>query len=285
MDNVLRTQEAAHARLVKGSHIVVPKLFDHDSAYIFQNSDGRIVFALPYERDFTLIGTTDEDFTGDPAGVAPSHAEINYLCKVVMDYFRAVIGPADVVWSFAGVRSLYDDGSKKAKDTTRDYHLVLDEGFRRAPLLTIYGGKITTYRRLAEVALKRMADFFVTRPAWTATAPLPGGDFAYDAVDSKIAQARRTWPFLTEGHARRLVRAYGTRIDRVLGEAKAFADLGACFGADLTETEVRYLMTQEWAQEPDDILWRRTKLGLRFDAAQQAALAAFMAGSAVNAAE
>jgi len=285
MDNVLRTPEAVHARLVKGSHIVVRKLFDHDSAYIFQNSDGRIVFALPYERDFTLIGTTDEDFSGDPASAVPSHGEIDYLCQVAMDYFRAVVGPADVVWSFAGVRSLYDDGSKKAKDTTRDYHLVLDEGFRLAPLLTIYGGKITTYRRLAEAALKRMAHFFALRPAWTAKAPLPGGDFAYDAVDAKIAQACRAWPFLSEDHALRLVRAYGTRIDRVLGQAKSLADLGTCFGADLTEAEVRYLMTEEWAREADDILWRRSKLGLRFHAEQRAALAGYMAGYAATAAE
>lgn len=285
MENVLRTPEAAHARLVKGSHIVVPKLFDHDSAYIFQNSDGRIVFALPYERDFTLIGTTDEDFTGDPAIVAPSHGEIDYLCKIAMDYFRAAISPADVVWSFAGVRSLYDDGSKKAKDTTRDYHLVLDQGFRRAPLLTIYGGKITTYRRLAEAALKRLAEFFVMRPAWTAHAPLPGGDFAYDALEAKIVQARRRWPFLTEHHARRLIRAYGTRIDRILGEAKTFADLGVHFGAELTEAEVRYLVTQEWAQEPDDILWRRSKLGLRLSAGGREMLASFLARSAMTAAE
>jgi glycerol-3-phosphate dehydrogenase len=285
MDNVLRTPEAAHARLVKGSHIVVPKIFDHDSAYIFQNTDGRVVFALPYERDFTLIGTTDEDFTGDPASVAPSPGEIGYLCKVAMDYFRTVIGSTDVVWSFAGVRSLYDDGSRKAKDTTRDYHLLLDEGFRRAPLLTIYGGKITTYRRLAESALRQLAHFFDMRPPWTASAPLPGGDFAYNAVEAKIAQARRTWPFLTEDHARRLVRAYGTRIDRVLGDAKTMADLGTDCGADLTEREVRYLMSVEFAQEPDDILWRRSKLGLRFDARQRGTLEAFMATHAARAAE
>jgi glycerol-3-phosphate dehydrogenase len=217
--------------------------------------------------------------------VAPSPAEVAYLCKVATDYFRAMIGPADVVWSFAGVRSLYDDGSRKAKDTTRDYHLVLDQSFRRAPLLTIYGGKITTYRRLAEAVLRQLAHFFFSRPAWTATAPLPGGDFACNAVETQIAQARRIWPFLTDDHARRLVHAYGTRIDRVLGDAKTFADLGTCFGADLTEAELRYLMTQEWAQEPDDILWRRSKLGLRFNTDERAALAAFMAGAAVNAAE
>lgn len=277
MENVLRTPEAAQARLVKGSHIVVPKLFDHDSAYIFQNADGRVVFALPYEGDFTLIGTTDEIFTGDPAGVAPSHAEIDYLCKVAMDYFRAPVGPADVVWSFAGVRSLHDDGSAKPEDITRDYHLELDESFHTAPLLTVYGGKITTYRRLAEVALKRLAHFFVLRPPWTATAPLPGGDFAFHAVETEIAQARRTWPFLDDRHARRLVRAYGTRILRILGDAKTQSDLGICFGADLTEAEVRYLMAEEWAQEVDDILWRRTKLGLHFTPDQRATLSRFMA--------
>jgi glycerol-3-phosphate dehydrogenase len=286
MENVLRTPEAAHARLVKGSHIVVPKLFDHDSAYIFQNTDGRVVFALPYERDFTLIGTTDVPFSGDPAGVAPSHGEIDYLCKVAMDYFRAPVGPADIVWSFAGVRSLYDDGSAKPEDITRDYHLELDEAFRTAPLLTVYGGKITTYRRLAEAAFRRLAHFFAPRPDWTATAPLPGGDFAFHAVEAKIAQARRTWPFLSEAHAHRLVRAYGTRILRVLGDATTLSDLGICFGADLTEAEVRYLMAEEWAQEADDILWRRSKLGLRLSADQRAALSRFMAESgAMHAAE
>lgn len=277
MENVLRLPEAAHARLVKGSHIVVRKLFDHDGAYIFQNSDGRIVFALPYENDFTLIGTTDEDFRGDPSRVAPSPAEIGYLCKLATEYFRATVGPADVIWSFAGVRSLYDDGSAKAKDTTRDYHLELDGDLHRAPLLTIYGGKITTYRRLAEAALGHLAHVFDMPPAWTATAPLPGGDFAVDAVEARIAQARRTWPFLTQDHARRLVHAYGTRIDRVLGEAGTPNDLGVWFGADLTEREVRYLMTQEWAVAADDILWRRGKFGLRFTADQCAALARFMA--------
>jgi glycerol-3-phosphate dehydrogenase len=281
-ENVLRTTQGARVRLVKGSHIVVRRLFDHDAAYLFQADDGRVVFALPFERDFTLIGTTDEDFSGDPAGAVPTHAEIDYLCKVVNTYFRSLTGPADVVWSFAGVRSLYDDGSARATDTTRDYHLVCEEGFRLAPLLTVYGGKITTYRRLAEAALSRLASYFALRPAWTATVPLPGGDFAYDAVEAKVAQARRAWPFLAEDHARRLVRAYGTRIDRVLGDAKSLADLGQCFGADLTEAELRYLMAQEWAREADDVLWRRSKLGLRLDPAQRTALAEFMAGAAIN---
>jgi glycerol-3-phosphate dehydrogenase len=278
-ENVLRTTQVARARLVKGSHIVVRRLFDHDAAYLFQAGDARVVFALPFERDFTLIGTTDEDFSGDPAGAAPTHAEIDYLCKAVNAYFRSLTGPADVVWSFAGVRSLYDDGSARATDTTRDYHLVCEEGFRLAPLLTVYGGKITTYRRLAEAALSRLASYFALRPAWTATVPLPGGDFAYDAAEAKVAQARRAWPFLSEDYARRLVRAYGTRIDRVLGNAKSLADLGRCFGADLTEAELRYLIAQEWAREADDVLWRRSKLGLRLDARQRAAVADFMTGA------
>jgi glycerol-3-phosphate dehydrogenase len=276
-ENVLRVPEPRHLRLVKGSHIVVPRMFTHDNGYILQSADGRVVFVLPFERDFTLIGTTDEDFDGDPAAAAPSGEEITYLCQSVNNYFRHNIGVGDVKWAFAGVRSLYDDGARKPEDVTRDYHLTLDERFREAPLLTIYGGKITTYRRLAEAVLARLRHFFHPRPAWTARVPLPGGDFAWDAFAGRVAQAQQTWPFLPPDHAGRLVRAYGTRIDRVLGMAKTQQDLGVRFGADLTEAEVRYLMQQEWAQTADDVLWRRTKLGLRLSPAEKEALAGFMA--------
>ena len=276
-ETVLRVQGPRRLRLVKGSHIVVPRLFDHDRGYILQSSDGRVVFVLPFERDFTLIGTTDEDFVGDPAAVAPSGEEIAYLCNSVNDYFRGELGAADVKWAFAGVRSLHDDGSKKPEDITRDYYLALDERFREAPVLTVYGGKITTYRRLAEAVLKRLSQFFPAGRAWTDHAPLPGGDFAWDSLEDQIAKARQTWPFLEEDHARRLVHAYGTRIDRVLGEAKTPDDLGMRFGADLTAAEVRYLMQHEWAESAEDVLWRRSKLGLFFSPAQKEMLAGFMA--------
>jgi glycerol-3-phosphate dehydrogenase len=275
-ENVLRVTEPSRLRLVKGSHIVVPRMVQHDRAYVLQSPDGRVVFVLPFERDFTLIGTTDEDFAGDPSVVAPSGEEITYLCNSVNNYFRHDIGVSDVKWAFAGVRSLYDDGSKKPEDVTRDYHLMLDERFREAPVLTIYGGKITTYRRLAEAVMERLQHFFHPRPNWTARTPLPGGDFAWDALDDEVARAQRNWPFLEEGHLRRLVQAYGTRIDRMLGAATSAKDLGARFGADLTEAEVRYLMRQEWAESADDVLWRRTKLGLLFSDEQKEALGRFM---------
>lgn len=275
-ETVLRQEGPFRVRLVKGSHIVVRKLFDHDRAYIFQNSDGRIVFAIPYERDFTLIGTTDEDFRGDLAAVVPSGAEIKYLCESVLQYFRQAISPDDVIHAYAGVRSLYDDASGDPKDATRDYHLELAEGFREAPLLTVYGGKITTYRKLAEAAMEKLDHFFELGPAWTAHAPLPGGDFPVSGVDALVSKTQRTYPFLSEDHALRLVRAYGTRVARLLGKAKSMSDLGKVFGADLTEAEIRYLMQHEWAQDAEDVLWRRSKLGLHIPADEKDALARFM---------
>ena len=283
---VLRQPGPARVRLVKGSHIVVPRLFDHASAYIFQNPDGRVVFAIPFETDFTLIGTTDEDFKGDVNSVAPSPDEINYLREAVMEYFRQPVAPDEVVWTFAGVRALYDDGSSKPEDTTRDYHLDLDKHYGEAPLLTVFGGKITTYRRLAESALQMLSPFFVLGPAWTGRTPLPGGDIPWNGVDDLIARTRERWPFLTEAHARRLVRAYGTRVEGILGEAKSLHELGEGFGADLTAAEVRYLIEREWALGAEDILWRRSKLGLKLSAAERANLDRFMAQPrGLNAAE
>ena len=285
-ETVVRMEGPPPVRLVKGSHIVVPKLFEHDVAYIFQNPDRRVVFAIPYERDFTLIGTTDENFRGDPAGVAPSSNEIGYLCETASRYFRESVTPTDIVYAYAGVRSLYDDGSKRPENVTRDYHLDFDKSFGHAPLLTIYGGKITTYRKLAEAALKRFSNVFAPNRPWTAKVPLPGGNFPYNGVDAKVADACRTWPFLEDAHALRLIRAYGTRIDRVLGKAESYADLGTRFGADLTAAEVRYLMQTEWAVDADDVLWRRTKLGLRFTDKEKAALHRFMVpGPMLKAAE
>ncbi|HVY00134.1 MAG TPA: glycerol-3-phosphate dehydrogenase [Pseudorhodoplanes sp.] len=278
-ETVLRQQGPFRVRLVKGSHMVVPRLFDHDRAYIFQNSDGRIVFAIPYEEKFTLIGTTDLDFKGDLAAVAPSPEEVKYLCSAVLGYFRQPVSPDDVVYAYAGVRSLYDDGSGKPENVTRDYHLDLSEGFREAPLLTVYGGKITTYRKLAEAALARLEHFFEMKPAWTEHAPLPGGDFPHTGVEALVSKSQRQWPFLAESHVRRLVRAYGTRIGMVINGAGRLSDLGANFGADLTEAEVRYLMQHEWARDADDVLWRRSKLGLHVTAEDKARLAAFMAGA------
>jgi len=274
--SVLQQPAPTDLRLDKGSHIVVRRLFGHDRGYIFQTADRRVVFVLPYERDFTLIGTTDGGFSGDPAAVKPSAEEINYLCAVVNDHLRAVIAPADVIWAFAGVRSLHDDGASKPQDAMRDYVLVLDQEGAQAPLLTVYGGKITTYRRLAEAALDRLAPVLGARPAWTKASRLPGGDFPVEGVARLIAEARRSWPFLGEAHIRRMVHAYGTRISRILGPAKQMSDLGAALGADLTGAEVRYLMEHEWARTADDVLWRRSKLGLRVSPAEHERLAKFM---------
>jgi len=276
-DTVLRQPPRPHLRLDKGSHIVVRRLYEHGRAYILQAADRRVVFAIPFERDFTLIGTTDRSFSGNPAAVAPTPEEIDYLCGVVNEYFRVSIGAADVVWAFAGVRSLYDDGAGKPQDIGREYALILNERFGEAPVLTVYGGKLTTYRRLAEDVLDRLAHFFPPSRRWTAQSALPGGDFAYDGIEALIERALQRWPFLTGEHARRLTRAYGTRIENVVKDAARLDDLGQRFGADLTAAEVRYLMQKEWAQTADDVLWRRSKLGLRFSQAQRAALESFMA--------
>ena len=273
---VRRGAETPPVRLVKGSHIVVPHLFAHDRAYLFQNADGRVVFAIPYEGDFTLIGTTDEDFTGDPASAAITPREVTYLCEVASAYFQKPVAPDAVVWSYAGVRPLYDDGASAAKDATRDYVLSLDADDGQPPALTIYGGKITTYRKLAEAALERLAPFLGATQEWTAKASLPGGAFAPDGAAHLVRDALKRWPFLRERDARRLVHAYGTRLEQIMGSATAWDDLGPQFGAGLTPAEVRYLIAHEWAVTADDILWRRTKLGLRMSAEEQNALEKFV---------
>lgn len=273
----------AKVRLVQGSHIVVPKLYAHDRAYMFQNSDGRIVFAIPYQDDFTLIGTTDRDFVGDPSKVTASSEEIRYLCNSVSEYLAKPVRPEDVVWTYAGVRPLYDDGASEAKAATRDYVFELDTP-GGAPLLSIYGGKITTYRRLAEEALERLSPYLRSakaREGWTGKSPLPGGDLDVSAVAALTAELQRNYPFLTPVHADRLVHAYGTRAVKLLGTAKSMADLGQSFGATLTEKEIKYLMSQEWALTAEDIVWRRSKLGLRLMADQIAAIDAWIAANAI----
>ncbi|WP_240756705.1 glycerol-3-phosphate dehydrogenase [Roseicella aquatilis] len=273
----------ARVRLVKGSHIVTRRLFAHDRSYIFQNADGRICFAIPYEDDFTLIGTTDEEFAGDPASAAISEGETGYLCRAVGDYLRRPVTRDDVVWSYAGVRPLYDDGASRAQEATRDYVLTLDAREGEAPLLSVFGGKITTYRRLAEAALARLGPHLPgLRGPWTAGAALPGGDFPWDGAPALAAQLRARFPFLPPVLARRLVRHYGTRAAAMLGDARGIADLGRDFGAGLTAREVDWQVREEWAREPADILWRRSKLGLRIDAAGQAALAGYLAGASAR---
>ncbi len=267
----------APVRLVKGSHIVVPRLFDHDRAYIFQNADKRIVFAIPFERDFTLVGTTDLDFRGDPGAPAITTAETAYLCEAASAYFRLPVRPEDVVWSYSGVRPLYDDGASEAQAATRDYVLKLVAGEGLAPLLNVYGGKITTYRRLAEAALAKLGPRLGRAGGpWTADAALPGGDFLVQGFETEVEALRSACRFCGPETARRLVRAYGTRARRIVEGMSSETDWGACFGADLSEREVRYLIEHEWARTADDVLWRRSKLGLRFGAADRERLEAFM---------
>ncbi len=268
----------AKVRLVQGSHIVVRKLYEHDRAYMFQNADGRIVFVIPYQDDFTLIGTTDRDYEGDPGKVKASDQEIRYLCESVDEYLARPIRPEDVVWAYAGVRPLYDDGASEAKAATREYVFELDTP-GGVPLLSIYGGKITTHRRLAEEALEKLAPYLhgkSAREGWTGQAALPGGEMKVSDVAELSAGLARRYPFLAAAHANRLAHAYGTRAYRWLGEAKSADDLGRWFGATLTEAEIMYLMSSEWACTADDVVWRRTKLGLRLKPSELANLQAWM---------
>ncbi|HMA55552.1 MAG TPA: glycerol-3-phosphate dehydrogenase [Pseudolabrys sp.] len=281
-ETIIRQPLPRPVRLIKGSHIVVRRHFKNDYGYLLQASDGRVVFVLPFADDFSLIGTTDENFVGDLNAPTLEPREIAYLCEVANRYFRNVVTPDEVVWSFSGVRALYDDGADKPEDVTRDYELVLDRGEGKAPLLTVYGGKITTHRRLAEAALARIGHFFEAQPPWTAKSTLPGGEFPPDAFDAQVNEAMRRWPFLSEPHARRLVHAYGLRAERFLKDARSMDELGPCLAGDLTEAEVRYLVENEWAQTADDVLWRRSKIGLVASAGQAAALERLMASMKAN---
>ncbi len=271
----LRRNTQAKVRLVQGSHIVVKRLYEHDRCYIFQNADGRIFFAIPYEQDFTLIGTTDRDYEGDPSAVEASAEEIDYICASASEYFAQPVTRRDIVWIYSGVRPLYDKGDGAAQAATRDYVLSLDAGDGRAPLLSVFGGKLTTYRRLAEHALEMLGPHLpkmIAKAGWTGQAPLPGGDFPVSGFDALVADLLRVWPFLAYPHARRLARLYGTLAKTILAGATSIAALGRDFGATLTEAEVDHLVRTEWARTAEDIVWRRTKLGLRLNAEQIEAL-------------
>ena len=249
--------------MAKGSHIVVPRLYAHDHAYILQNPDKRVGFAIPYERDYTLIGTTDVAFDGDPARAAISPEETDYLCAMVNRYFARPVAPADVVWSYAGVRPLLEEDVSDLSAVTRDYALELEAAGAGAPLLSVFGGKLTTYRRLAEEALDLLAPHLGgVRPVWTANAVLPGGDMVNADFDAFLSDLQRHYPWLPDALRQRYARAYGTRVHRLLNGAAAPADLGRDLGGGLYEAEVDYLVKHEWARTPEDVLWRRTKLGL-----------------------
>ncbi len=261
-------------RLVKGSHIVVPRIVGAHDAYLCQSPDGRVVFALPFEEQFTLIGTTDVAFDGDPAHVAIDQVEEDYLLDIANRYFVEPLGRSDIVWSYAGVRPLYDDGGKSLSSVTRDYQLELSAGSGVPPLLTVLGGKLTTYRRLAEAALSKLAPHLPPmRPAWTADAPLPGGDVGEGGFDEFLTHLCDGRPAFDRPFLRRLARRYGTLVDEVLGDAQNHRDLGADLGGGLSEREVAYLIDNEWAQSAEDVLWRRTKCGLHMSADQRSVAA------------
>ncbi|GLI97096.1 glycerol-3-phosphate dehydrogenase [Sphingobium sp. BS19] len=273
------TERPANVRLVRGSHIVTKRLFDHDRSYIFQNADGRIIFAIPYERDLTLIGTTDRDHESPDVPAKASDEEIAYLCNAASEYFAKAITPADVVWTYSGVRPLLDDGASAAQEATRDYVLKLDATEGAAPLLSIFGGKITTYRRLAEEAMEALSPLMpvLKGKSWTATAALPGGDFPLAERGALTARIAGRYPFLSSDSVARILATYGTCAFEWLGDAQTMAALGEDFGGGLTEAEVRYLVRAEWARTADDVLWRRTKMGLRVDAAGAARLDGLLA--------
>jgi glycerol-3-phosphate dehydrogenase len=273
LNRVAHEAPRRHVRLVQGSHIVVRRLYGHDRCYIFQNRDGRVIFAVPYENDFTLIGTTDRDYDGDPAKVHIGKDEVTYLCTAASEYFRAPVTEDQIVWSYSGVRPLYDDGAGKAQEITREYVLKLEGDAENGALLNVFGGKITTYRHLAEKAMEKIEQVLGRRgPAWTRGATLPGGDFPQTGFENLVSQLTARAPKIAPATARRLARAYGTQAREIL----AGGELGPLFGADLGEKEVSFLVEKEWARTADDILWRRSKLGLRFSREERAALIRYL---------
>ncbi len=279
----VRLNSSDGVRLVRGSHIVTRKLYDHDKCYFFQGTDGRIIFAIPYERDFTLIGTTDAEHEDPSVKPECTPDERRYLLDFANNYFEQELGEEDIVWTYSGVRPLHDDGASSATAATRDYTLKV-EAAGGAPMLNVFGGKITTYRRLAEAALEKIGGHLpVSKGPWTAGVPLPGGDFPVDGVEDLVTGLCRDYPFLTRDWALRLVRAYGTEAREILGAAQGVDALGRDFGATLTEAEVRWLMTREYARTAQDVIWRRNKLGLRLDQAQVAALEDWMSENTIRA--
>lgn len=275
--NKVRLNAQDDVRLVRGSHIVTRKLYDHNKSYFFQGSDGRIIFAIPYETDFTLIGTTDADHADPSIQPECTAEEQEYLLNFANQYFKQSLSKKDVVWTYSGVRPLFDDGASSATAATRDYVLKVDTS-AGAPVLNIFGGKITTYRRLAESALEKIGGHLtLTKGKWTAGVPLPGGNFPVDGGHILIANLQSRFPYLSDFWASRLVRAYGTEAADILGDAKQATDLGHDFGATLTEVEVKWLMKNEFARNAEDVIWRRNKLGLRMTEEQAKILDNWMA--------
>jgi glycerol-3-phosphate dehydrogenase len=258
------------------SQIVVRRLFEPDNIYVFQNIDRRLIFASPYQRDFTLIGTVGHAFKGDPAAVSVAASDVSYLCDAANRYFRERVDPSDVIRTVSGANTAVGPASQRA---ARDGAMAFDARRGKAPLLTVFGGDVTTSRLRAERAISQLTPFYPMSPRWTAKAPLPGGDFAWTQFEAEVDAARERWRFLSESQAQRLVAAYGSRLGDILGGVKDRAGLGPAFGPELTGAEVRYLMAKEWARFPDDILWRRSKLGLTMPPEGREALSAFMAAA------
>lgn len=282
VQSTVQSNGAKAVRLVRGSHIVTRKLYDHDKCYFFQGRDGRIIFAIPYEGDFTLIGTTDAEHTDPSRTPECTPEEKRYLLEFASQYFKVPVTADDVVWSYSGVRPLYDDGASSAMAATRDYVLSMDES-GGAPLLNVFGGKITTYRKLAEAALARMSAHFPAMSGdWTASAPLPGGDFPVGGADGLVSRLVDDYPFLGRTRAARLVRTYGTQARDMLGPARSTADMGDEFGAGVTVIEIDWVVKHEWVRSAEDFLWRRTKLGLRFSPGQIRDLSAYISQSLVR---
>jgi len=276
-DSVIGEAVQRDMRLIRGSHIVVPKLYAHDRCYLLQNSDGRIVFVIPYEGDFSLIGTTDREHQESLDEINIDKGEAEYLCRSVNEYFKTSISAKDVVWSYSAVRSLFDDGNSDAKSITRDYRVVSELNETGAPLISILGGKITTYRKLSEEVTAEISRALgALGPSWTGSSPLPGGSFDYLQFDAEVERLKQDHPFLSHSHAYRLMRLYGSLSREILGNAMSYGELGRLFGGNLYENEVRYLIEREWAMSVEDILWRRTKEGLRFSDGEVRALSDFL---------
>lgn len=277
LDQRLGVPSPHRVRLVKGSHLVTPRLFEHDYAYLFQHPDGRVVFAMPFEGRFTLIGTTDVEFDGDPRTATVSDEETDYLCRLVSRYFARPVSASDVVWRFAGVRPLLDDEAGRASAVTRDYALALDTG--AAPVLSVFGGKLTTYRKLAEEAVERLLPLLgrAGAPRWTAQAPLPGGDLPAEDRDRLLADLRARHPWAPGPLAARWAASYGTRARQLIGDAEGLGDLGEEIVPGLHAVEVKWLMRTEFARTAEDILWRRTRLGLHLPPDSAARLEAWLA--------
>ena len=277
LEAVPGAEQRHRIRLVKGSHIVVPRLYAGEHALILQNDDGRVVFVIPFETDYSLIGTTDTVVSSQPGPVTINDAEIDYLCRAVNRYIAKATTPGDVIWSYAGLRALFDDGETEASRVTRDYALELDRHAGRPPILNVYGGKLTTYRRLAERALDVLAPHLPSMgPPWTATRPLPGGALAEGGIDTLTEALAGQYPGLEEGLLRALARRHGNLTSELLAGAEADPGGTLHFGADLYAFEVDYLVEKEWAITAEDVLWRRTKSGLRLDPGARERLAGYL---------